>query len=118
EPPGVGARSPGECLSLQIRILPRDEARDLALQIAEKHLELLASRDYTRLKSATGASEDTLRAAQRLIQGLNPRPGAAFARVEARYVVPDVVVKKVRNVWRASLNPEAMPKLRINRLYA
>ena len=118
EPAGVGARSPAECLSLQIRALEKEPAHQLALEIVEKHLELLASRDYTRLKSATGAGEDALRAAQRLIQALNPRPGAAFAQVEARYVVPDVVVKKVRNVWRASLNPEAMPKLRINRLYA
>ena len=118
EPAGVGARSPAECLSLQIRALKKEPAHDLALAIVEKHLELLASRDYTRLKSATGASEDALRAAQRVIQALNPRPGAAFAKVEARYVVPDVIVKKTRNVWRASLNPEAMPRLRINRLYA
>jgi len=118
EPAGIGARSPGECLVLQLRNLASDPACKLALEIAEKHLELLASRDYTRLKSATGASDDALRAAQRLIQALNPRPGAAFAQVEARYVVPDVIVKKARNVWRASLNPEAMPKLRINRLYA
>ena len=118
EPAGVGARSPAECLSLQLRNLPDEPARGLALQIVEKHLELLASRDYTRLKSVTGADEDALRAAQRLIQALNPRPGSAFAQVEARYVVPDVIVKKVRNVWRASLNPDAMPRLRINRLYA
>jgi len=70
------------------------------------------------LKSVTGANEETLRAAQRLIQTLNPRPGAAFARVEARYVIPDVVVRKSKNVWKASLNPDAMPRLRINRLYA
>ncbi len=123
EPAGVGARSPGECLCLQLRAMTIDDpsvepARALALQIAGKHLELLASRDYTRLKSATGAGDDALRAAQRLIQALNPRPGAAFANVEARYVVPDVVVRKHRNVWRASLNPDAMPRLRINRLYA
>jgi RNA polymerase sigma-54 factor len=123
EPAGVGARSPGECLALQIRALRAEDgddtaARGLALEIAQKHLELLASRDYTRLKSATGANDDALRAAQRLIQSLNPRPGAAFAQVEARYVVPDVIVKKTRSVWRASLNPDAMPKLRINRLYA
>jgi RNA polymerase sigma-54 factor len=59
-----------------------------------------------------------LRAAQKFIQSLNPRPGAAFARVEARYVVPDVIVRRVKNVWRASLNPEAMPRLRVNHLYA
>jgi RNA polymerase sigma-54 factor len=118
EPVGVGARSPGECLCLQMKALAKDAVRDLALVIAAKHLELLASRDYTRLKSATGADDDALRAAQRLILALNPRPGAAFAKIEARYVIPDVIVKKSRNVWRASLNPEAMPRLRINRLYA
>jgi len=126
EPVGVGARTPGECLALQIRAM-RDGAKDdgtavdaaaLALAICEQHLQLLASRDYVRLKGLTGADDEALRAAQALIRGLNPRPGAAFAKVEARYVVPDVVVRKVKGVWRASLNQEAMPRLRVNRLYA
>ncbi|MCV6005504.1 RNA polymerase factor sigma-54, partial [Escherichia coli] len=38
--------------------------------------------------------------------------------IDARYIVPDVVVRKVRGQWTAMLNPEAMPRLRINRLYA
>jgi RNA polymerase sigma-54 factor len=118
EPAGVGARSISECVCLQLKNMPDDAARALALTIGEKHLELLGDREYTRLKSLTGASDDELRAAQKLINGLNPRPGAAFAKVETRYVVPDVIVKKVRNAWRASLNPDAMPRLRINRLYA
>ena len=121
EPAGVGARSPGECLVLQLRAdaaLRDHPACALATEIAEKHLQLLASRDYARLRSLTGAQEEALRAAQKLIQSLNPRPGAAFARVETRYMIPDVIVRKVKSVWRASLNPEAMPRLRINRLYA
>jgi RNA polymerase sigma-54 factor len=119
EPAGVGARAPAECLALQLRAAGADSpARRLALAIAEQHLALLADRDYARLRAATGASEDELREAQRIIQSLNPRPGAAFARVEARYVTPDVVVRKVRNAWRASLNTEAMPRLRLNRFYA
>ena len=120
EPAGVGARTPGECLALQIRALKEEAGPqvDLALTICAQHLELLAARDYVRLKSLTGADDDALRAAQALIRGLNPRPGAAFARIETRYVIPDVIVRKVRNVWRASLNQEAMPRLRVNRLYA
>jgi len=118
EPAGVGARSPAECLTLQLRAFPDSSEQRLALEIVDKHLELLAARDYTRLKALTGADDEALRAAQRLIQALNPRPGAAFAKLEARYVIPDVIVKKARNVWRASLNPDAMPRLRINRLYA
>jgi RNA polymerase sigma-54 factor len=130
DPSGVGARSPAECLALQIRARAtaagesggpstvEEPVRRLALDIVEHHLELLAKRDLARLKSATRASDDALRAAQQFILSLNPRPGAEFARIEARYIVPDVTVRKLRNVWRASLNPEAMPRLRINRLYA
>ncbi len=120
EPAGVGARTPGECLALQIRALKEAAGPQaaLALAICEQHLELLASRDYARLKSLTGADDEALRAAQQLIRGLNPRPGAAFARIETRYVVPDVMVRKLKGVWRASLNHDAMPRLRVNRLYA
>jgi len=125
EPAGVGARSPSECLVLQLRAMrpdapggPGARCHAIALAIAARHLELLAARDYARLKAATGASDEELRAAQQLIRGLNPRPGAAFSRIESPYVIPDVVVRKVRNVWKASLNQEAMPRLRINRFYA
>jgi RNA polymerase sigma-54 factor len=119
EPTGVGARHPSECLALQLRAAAEDgPAHRLALQIAERHLELLAARDYARLKAATGADEAALRRAQQIIRALNPRPGASFARLEAAYVVPDVLVRKRRGVWKAALNPEAVPRLRVHRLYA
>ena len=119
EPAGVGARSPSECLALQIRARSgADRTSQLALRVAERHLELLGARDYARLRALTGASDEDLRAAQRLIQTLNPRPGAAYAKLEARYIIPDVIVRKTRNAWRASLNPEAVPRLRVNHLYA
>ncbi len=123
EPAGVGARSPSECLLLQIRAMrtepgPQGSVAALATVIAGHHLESLAQRDYSRLRQATGANDDDLRAAQRLILRLNPHPGAAFSNIETRYVVPDVIVRRVKGVWQASLNSEAMPRLRINRLYA
>jgi RNA polymerase sigma-54 factor len=120
DPTGVGARSPAECLELQLAALPEaaTPARELALRIVREHLTLLAARDYAKLKKLTGCDEVSLRAAHKLIQSLNPRPGAEFAQLETRYVIPDVVVRKVKNVWIASLNPDAMPRLRINRIYA
>ena len=53
-----------------------------------------------------------------LIRSLTPRPGASFANDEANYVIPDVVVRKLRGRWMAALNEAAMPKLRLNRIYA
>ncbi len=123
EPAGIGARSPSECLLLQLRSTPPQSGPEsritaLASLIAEHHLESLAQRDYSRLRQLTGASDDELRAAQRMILRLNPHPGAAFSSVETRYVVPDVIVRRIKGVWQASLNPDAMPRLRVNQLYA
>jgi RNA polymerase sigma-54 factor len=119
DPTGVGARNCAECLELQLLAMPESTpSRAAALAIAHEHLELLAARDFARLKKALQCGDDELRQAQRLILSLNPRPGAAFSSVETRYIIPDVVVKKIKNVWVASLNPDAMPKLRINRMYA
>lgn len=118
DPAGIGAQDVGQCLALQLHTLPASEARDLAIAIVSEHLELLAARDFLKIKRALRCSDDTLREAHALILGLNPRPGAQFSQADTRYVVPDVVVRKQRSNWVVSLNPDAMPRLRINQLYA
>ncbi|TRZ92619.1 MAG: RNA polymerase factor sigma-54 [Rhodocyclaceae bacterium] len=118
DPPGIGARSAQECLSLQLKCLPACPARKLALAIVGDHLNHLAAHDFARIRKSLGCDDDELRAAQTLIHSLNPRPGAQYALIETRYVIPDVAVKKLHGQWVVSLNREAMPRLRINRLYA
>ncbi|MGZ8264784.1 MAG: RNA polymerase factor sigma-54 [Burkholderiales bacterium] len=119
EPTGVGARNLGECLALQLAAMDESTPyRTDALDVVRHHLEALAARDFTRLKKALRCDDVCLRGVQKLITSLNPLPGREYASDDTRYVVPDVIVKKVKGVWVASLNPEAMPKLRINRLYA
>jgi RNA polymerase sigma-54 factor len=123
DPAGVGARSIPECLLLQLDAIPA-EARPseaiyrLAQQICAGHLDLLAARDFPRLKRVLRCDDDALRQAQRLIQALNPRPGSAFAGEPATYVVPDIIVRRTRSGWQAALNPDVMPRLRINEAYA
>jgi RNA polymerase sigma-54 factor len=118
EPCGVGARDLSECVQLQLRQRPPGPARDLAIAICAGHLELLARRDYKRLAAATGADEALLRQAQALIVACEPKPGRQFSRAEANIVVPDVVVVRSGRGWKVVLNPDVMPKLRINNLYA
>jgi RNA polymerase sigma-54 factor len=118
DPTGVGARSLGECLALQIRATPRCAARTLALRIVDQYLELLARRDLRRLMALTGAAEDTVRQAQTLIVACEPKPGRPFTQAESNIVVPDVIVRKSGRGLTVVLNPDVMPKLRINDLYA
>lgn len=117
DPPGVGARNAAECLGLQLRRLTHPQ-RELALTIVNHHLELLAVRDYTRLKKALQVDEIALKAAHELIRSLAPYPGHAYSRPEADFVVPDVFVRKSGSGWIAQLNPDVMPRLRINDMYA
>ena len=118
DPTGIGARNLQECLSLQLKALPDEYDRNVALVIVGKHLELLAARDFAKLRRVTGYDDEDLKAAQGLITSLNPRPAAGYAQVEARYITPDVIVKKLKGKWTAYINPDAYPRLRINRLYA
>ncbi|HEX7455270.1 MAG TPA: RNA polymerase factor sigma-54 [Gallionella sp.] len=117
--PGLGARTLSECLALQLKALPEDTPqRDLAICLVSHHLDLVAAHDFARIKKLLRCSDDNLRVAQNLIVSLNPKPGCEFDRSVADYVIPDVIVEKHKNKWRARLNSDAMPKLRVNQLYA
>lgn len=118
EPLGVGARDTADSLCLQLRQKPASPARELALKIAQNSLDLLAGRDYTKLKRAFKCEDVELKAAQELIVSLNPRPSAQWSAASPRFVSPDVVVQKIKGVWRVRLHEASMPKLRVNRLYA
>jgi RNA polymerase sigma-54 factor len=119
EPTGVGARDVAECLELQLRSLPASTPhRDAALALVTRHLDVLAARDFNRLKRLLGVSEDDLRGIRALILTLDPKPGRAFGQGDVRYVVPDVLVRKTGGRWLATLNRDAMPRLRVNKLYA
>jgi RNA polymerase sigma-54 factor len=122
EPTGVGARSLGECLCLQLRQKPPPKSTAVtllaALKICTEHLGLLARRDFKKIAQLIDMDEPTVRAAQGLIVALEPKPGRPFARAEEQIIIPDVIVMKVARQWKAVLNPDVMPKLRVNDLYA
>ena len=119
DPAGVGARTLDECLLLQLQALPEDsKGREVAMRIVQGNLPLLANREWARLQHAVGCDEPTLHTARALIRSLDPRPGQRFGPQEARYVVPDVIVKKLRDRWVAIINPASLPRVRLNRAYA
>jgi RNA polymerase sigma-54 factor len=120
DPAGVGARSLAECLALQLKVMPAKTPHlELARMVSEKHLPLLATRDYVKLRKLLSCNDETLRAVQQLIIQLNPRPGSGFTHIGSEhYIQHEILVKKVKGIWIASLNDEVVPKLRINQLYA
>ncbi len=120
DPAGVGARNLSECLLLQLEVLPKYIPHlALANLVAKHYLPALAARDFAKLRKELGCDESILKQVQQLITSLNPRPGSAFSLIGSEhYIQNEVIVKKVKGIWIASLNDSVIPKLKINQLYA
>lgn len=115
DPPGVFARSLGECLALQLR----DRNRlDPAMQAMLDNLELLAARDFRRLMKLCGVDREDLAEMIDEIRSLDPRPALAFADEVVQPVVPDVLMRRAQDGgWLIELNAEMLPRVLVNESY-
>ncbi len=119
DPIGVASRTTQECLLVQLNQFSTDTPwLNEAKLVIKNYIDLLGNRDYRTLLRKAKLKEDELKQIMKLIQSLNPRPGNSVVAEEAQYIVPDVSVKKVKNQWIVELNPESVPKLRLNAEYA
>ena len=120
DPPGIGATNLQECILLQLDVLPEEtEYLNLAKSIVKDHLAVLANKDFVKLRKLLNCDEATLKGAQTLIKQQNPRPGSDYAQLSSdHFIQHEVIVKKVKGIWIATLNDGVIPKLRINQVYA
>ena len=119
DPIGIGARSIAECIILQLRQLdPATPGLQLAIDIADSHLDLVADRDYGELRRTLRTSEEGLHDALALVKSCNPKPGLAVSPASTEYVIPDVFVRKVDNRWQVEISPTGVPRLSVNQQYA
>src|SRR5436853_4429612 len=118
DPCGVGARNASECLLLQLECIDDALDRELARRIITEQLDKLAQRDIPGLARIFDQEPAHIEAVCERIRHLDPRPGWRFGSSHVHYVVPDVIVKKIRGQWTAQLNPAVVPKVRLNRVYA
>jgi RNA polymerase sigma-54 factor len=118
DPCGVGARSVCECLQLQLGAIEDDRQRELARRIVSEHLDRLAQHDVNALARSLGSTPAQIEAVCEHIRHLDPRPGWRLGASDTQYVTPDVIVRKVRGRWVASLNRAVIPRVRLNQAYA
>lgn len=119
DPLGVASHTLQECLLLQLEQFDNQTPwLTEAKLIVREYIDLLGNRDYRTLSRKTKLKESQLGEIMRLIQSLDPRPGSSINPSQAEYVIPDVSVSKKMGHWVVELNPDAVPKLRVNAQYA
>ncbi|MGE4505607.1 MAG: RNA polymerase factor sigma-54 [Desulfovibrionaceae bacterium] len=112
DPLGVAARSPQECLLVQMDVLGIDDPIMRAL--VGEHLEDLEKRRYKPLARKFKLTLDELKGYLDAIKKLDPMPGASFSGAEPHYVSPDVFVYKYGDDFVIVLNDEGLPSLQMN----
>ncbi len=115
DPIGVAARDLQECLLLQVRHLGL--AGTPVELLIEKHLKQLQNHKIPDLARQTGLEPEEIKAHIELIRHLDPKPGSRYSPAEAQYVIPDVYVVKTDEGYKAMLNEDGLPQLRISPVY-
>lgn len=114
DPPGIGARSLAECLTIQLKERNRF---DPAMAALLSHLELLARREFGALKRVCAVDDEDLGEMVAEIRRLNPKPGLAFGSGVIQPIVPDVFVRGSADSWLVELNSDTLPKVLVNQAY-
>ncbi len=116
EPVGVFARSLTECLRLQLADMDR---LDPVMETFLDNIEMMGSGDVAGLRKKCNADAEDFAQMIADIRRCNPKPGLGFASEDVQAVIPDVIVRKAKaGGWHLELNPEAMPRVLVNRHYA
>ncbi|MCL4133118.1 UNVERIFIED_CONTAM: hypothetical protein GTU68_010862 [Idotea baltica] len=118
DPLGVASRNLAECLLLQLVTYPKDTPwlPETTLILTE-YINLLGNRDYRQLAKETKLKEQDLKQVMSLIHQLDPRPGNRVIDTDTEYVIPDVSVFKHNGKWVVTMNPDSIPRLKVNAEY-
>ena len=115
DPPGICARNLCETLLIQIKMLGIEN--HIITEIITHHLKNLENRNSKKIAKALRISVDDVRAAVKIIQYLEPKPGRKFTTDEPTYIIPDIYVYKEEDGFKIVMNDDGLPKLRISRFY-
>jgi RNA polymerase sigma-54 factor len=116
DPVGIAARTPQECLLVQLEVM--NYQRDpILVSLVTEHLEDLEARRYKPLLRKFKLTPEDLKEYLDIIRSLDPMPGAGFGGGEPVYVAPDVYVYRIDDEFIIVLNEDDLPKLQLSSLY-
>lgn len=120
EPLGIGSRNLQEYLLIKSKFLYKDhELYPKINDVINKYLNLILKNNLKEIQNKLNLTQENLSSIIEMLASIGLRPIDQFnsALINNEYVIPDVIVKKVGNKWKAKLNEKYLPKLKLNHHY-
>ena len=118
DPEGFASLGPIEYLIFQLNKKTSDDLHvQLAKEILQNHIHLLADDDVETLAEITACSLGEVQKAIAIIRTLNPRPANLLIEKNVSHIVPDVIFLKTPEGFSIALNPHYYPRLAISNNY-
>lgn len=115
DPPGIGARSIEECLTLQLK--DKNYKDNILYKIINDDLQNIGKHKYKEISKKYNISENQLKIYIDVIKGLDPKPGRVFGFFTPVYILPDIIVEKNDDSLIVKSNKEANIRININKVY-
>ncbi|WP_146521285.1 RNA polymerase factor sigma-54 [Stieleria varia] len=116
EPVGIAARNLSECLLKQLA--PDFPHFEEMQTLITSHLEDLAANRLPQIAKKTNYSIELIQTVRDELQGLNPKPGAAFMETHVPNVTPDIVLEQDEDgEYKVRLDDDRVPTLFISEYY-
>ncbi len=116
DPTGVGARNLQECLLIQLK--EKNITNGLVAKVLHNHLDDWINRRFSHISQALDTSLDEMRAVEKVLASLNPKPNIdPEPALNLNHVIPDLEVQKMGDEYVVSLTDRMLPELRVSPIY-
>tara|TARA_B100000029_G_scaffold411047_1_gene413231 strand:+ start:11198 stop:12541 length:1344 start_codon:yes stop_codon:yes gene_type:complete len=112
EPSGIFARDLSECIEIQLK---SKKIFNSKYHFLVRNLELIAKNDWNLLSKKTRLKESELIKMIKNIKSLNPKPGNIFEHQPNINIIPDVILKQNKDIYKLEVNNSALPKFNFNK---
>jgi RNA polymerase sigma-54 factor len=114
-PAGITALSQQECLISQLD--KKNREHQILIKLIEEDFDDVIHKRHKKIAAKYNVTQNTVLHWRELISHLDPKPGLRVLKNEDKFIVPDVIIKKIDSEYEVIVNDYSFPKIRMSKNY-
>jgi RNA polymerase sigma-54 factor len=114
-PAGITAYNQQECLIVQLD--KKNREHEILIRLIEEDFDDIIHKRHKKIAAKYNVTQNTVLVWREQISRLDPKPGLRVLKNEIKYIVPDVIIKKIDDDFEVIINDYSFPKIRMSKSY-